>query len=265
MAATTYRNPYLPPEALAFLRDTSARTILDIGGGVAPHYRATHIVDSLPFDPVRLTANVSGGTRTDPWQPGNYLQLDLCEDRRWPLPDGAIDLALCSHTLEDLPEPRFVIREMARVARQVVIIVPSRLVEHTLHLARPCYAGFRHHSWMIEFDGDRMRLTRKSPVQLKRGCHITCPIGMRLSAAAGASWYYGPPPTAVFQTFATLEEEIRENRAFVRRAGPGAEWVADQPLTFRQWAWFARARLLARWPNGIGKRYVIAPSNPGHS
>lgn len=261
--AATYQNPYQPPEALAILRDTTARTILDIGGGVAPYYRATHIIDSLPFDAARLSANVSGGVRNEPWRPEHYLRLDLCEDRRWPLDDGAIDLAFCSHTLEDLPEPRFLLREMARVAKHMLIIVPSRLVEHTLHMARPGYAGFRHHTWMVEIDGDVLTLTKKSAVQLRRGCHITCPIGKRLSVAAGTSWYYGSQPEVHFREFATLADEIRENREFVKRARASAEWVVAENLTFSQWAWFVRARWLARWPGPIGRRYQLPVSNPG--
>ncbi len=264
MSTRTYQNPYLPPGALTILRETTADTILDVGGGVAPHYRATHIVDFLPFDANRLTANVWGGRRTRPWQRDTYCELNLCADQRWPLDDGSIDLALCSHTIEDLPEPRFVLREIARIARAVMFIVPSRRVEHSLHLARPGYAGFRHHTWMVEVLGNRLQLTKKSDAQLVSGCHVVCPVGKRLSTASGSTFYYGPPPEVHFQTFASREAEIAENRSFVNAERRRFEWApADEPLSIRDRFWHARARLLSRWPNGIGKRYVIPPSSPG--
>jgi len=55
----SYNNPWIPQKALAIL-SAHKGTLLDVGGGAAPYYRATHVVDALPFSAERLAANAWG-------------------------------------------------------------------------------------------------------------------------------------------------------------------------------------------------------------
>ena len=57
---SAYRNPWIPGEALNILTTETGR-ILDVGGGAAPYYRATHVLDIQPFDAERLSENAWGG------------------------------------------------------------------------------------------------------------------------------------------------------------------------------------------------------------
>ena len=257
-----YRNPWIPSAALDILRDARG-SLLDIGGGISPFARATHIVDLLPFDSERLSTNAWGadGRQVAGWCADQYTQLDLGRETRWPFDDQSFDLGLCSHTIEDLPNPLPALNEIARICRTVLIICPSRLLEHTLHLSRPSYCGFRHHTWMVEASANELRLTRKSSTQLKSGCHVTCPIGKTLSPEAGSMYYFGRPLPVRVQSFAAPADEVRENRAFVARHRHRRDAFVDNGETFtlRNWAWQLRARWLAQVP-GLGRRYQLVPS-----
>lgn len=259
---STYRNPWIPADASSILRNARG-SLLDIGGGISPFARATHIVDLLPFDAERLSMNAWGsdGSPAMVWHAEQYNQLDLGGDVRWPFDDQSIDLGLCSHTLEDLPNPIPALKEMARICRTVLIICPSRLLEHTLHLVRPSVCGFKHHTWMVEASATELTLTRKSAIQLKPGCHVTCPIGKTLSRELGSMYYFGRPLPMRVQTFATPADEVQENRAFIARYRQRPSLFVDSgdTLTFREWTWLVRARWLAQVP-GIGQRYQAAPS-----
>jgi len=56
---STYSNPWIPAEAIRILAGECGR-ILDVGGGAAPYYRASHIIDIQPFDAARLARNAWG-------------------------------------------------------------------------------------------------------------------------------------------------------------------------------------------------------------
>lgn len=257
-----YSNPWIPSAALNVLRDARG-SLLDIGGGISPFVGATHIVDLLPFDAERLSSNAWGGDGrpVTGWRREQYSQLDLGHNLRWPFDDQSIELGLCSHTIEDLPDPIPALNEIARICRTVLIICPSRLLEHTLHLVRPSYCGFRHHTWMVEASANELRLTRKSAIQLKPGCHVTCPIGKTLPREAGSMYYFGPPLPVRIQTFATPADEAQENRAFMAcyRQRPDLFVDSGDTLSFREWTWLVRARWLGQVP-GIGRRYQLPKS-----
>jgi len=152
MSARYYSNRWIPQEAIAIL-DREEGTILDVGGGASPFYRADHIVDCLPFDDSRLSQNAWGADKAAvaaSWTDSDYTRLDLCAGERWPIDDKRFDLGLCSHCLEDLREPIQVVRELARCCKRTLIICPSRLFEQMRGVDHPRFCGMGHH----HVDGD---------------------------------------------------------------------------------------------------------------
>ena len=249
-----YRNAWIPQAAADFLA-AHRGTLLDVGGGAAPHCRATHIVDILPFSAERLRKNAWGGeerdeggnlkpeagregrrtTSSEPRVPGagekalsaecrvpgnawteeQYTRLDLCESGKWPFGDKQFSLAISSHCLEDLRDPLPAVREMCRVARSVAIIVPSRLIEQTRGADHPRYCGFYHHPWIVFAEGSRLVFRRKTPVLMLPKCHIVCPYGVRLRPELGSSFLTGESFEPEEQAFWSERDEFDDYSRFV--------------------------------------------------
>jgi hypothetical protein len=80
------------------------------------------------------------------------VQWDLCDRRPWPFTDKQFDFASCTHVLEDLRDPVWVCSEMMRVAKAGYIETPSRILEQSLGVEHPLYAGFYHHRWLVSVE-----------------------------------------------------------------------------------------------------------------
>jgi SAM-dependent methyltransferase len=145
----------------------AAPRVLDVGGGAAPLNTATHVIDCSPFDPAAASLHPEEPTRFDA---STWAVADVC-DGPWPYPDGFFDFAFCSHLLEDVRDPIFVCRELARVARAGYVETPSRLRE-IVHkkegyfwrrlVGRPVRIGFGHHRWFVEAEDDGLVFTAKT-------------------------------------------------------------------------------------------------------
>ena len=128
----------LPPTAL----------VVDVGGGASPFPRADHVLDAICFEQRAALGEmeVAGARR---YSKETWHQLDLCDHRPWPFPDEFFDFAVCSHLLEDVRDPLWICHEMCRVAKAGYVEFPSRVVEQSLGVEHPCYAGYHHHRWLI--------------------------------------------------------------------------------------------------------------------
>ena len=115
---------------------TSA-VVLDIGAWAHPFNRANFVMDAEPYetrghynrtfakhDPIPPL----GGT-VEHFTKETWIQRDICEKTPYPFADKALDLVICSHTLEDIRDPLFVCSEMVRIAKAGYVEVPSRLWE----------------------------------------------------------------------------------------------------------------------------------------
>ena len=150
--------------------------VLDVGGGARPFPRADWVIDLMAY-----TQRSDYGLAPDPgaerFSADTWVQRDICDREPWPFPDGAFAFAVCSHTLEDVRDPLWVCAELARVARAGYIEVPSRLEEQSYGFQGP-WAGWGHHRWLVDRDGDGLVFLFKHHVLHNRaGQHF--PAGFR--------------------------------------------------------------------------------------
>lgn len=130
-------------------KDNNAR-IIDVGGAakswLSPY--VTHVMD-IQSQPKHVLPNVS------------YMQADINNLEAWKtIPDKFFDFASCTHTLEDVRDPGFVIGQLSRVAKKGFIAVPNRHQEMS-QIESSSYNGFSHHRWIFNFDGSRILISPK--------------------------------------------------------------------------------------------------------
>lgn len=105
-------------EIIRKLKISSKDRVLDIGGSMRQHdlIKVDTLVDLIcpeeaPYGASKLKAK-------------NFVKCDITREKL-PFKDKTFDVCLCTHTLEDLPNPFFLIEEISRVARRGIIITPS--------------------------------------------------------------------------------------------------------------------------------------------
>ena len=141
--------------------------VLDIGGWADPFWRSDWVMDLAPHETRGLYSRkgwVRGdGTGThERFDESRWIQRDICDREPYPFDDGEIDFVICAHTLEDVRDPDWVCSEMVRIAKRGYIEVPSRLVEQTFGL-EGAWAGWGHHRWICEVDGNGIEFVFKWP------------------------------------------------------------------------------------------------------
>lgn len=214
-----YNNPWIPKGALDILESQSG-TIIDVGGGAAPYFRADHILDIQPFSSERLAKNAWGNKDSNfapTWRENQYTQFDLLSGRPFPFQDKQFDLGLSSHCFEDLCDPIPAVNEMRRVCKKILIICPSRLLEQTRGIEHPRYSGFLHHIWMVFEEQGQLVFQRKSQLLNLKGCYLECPVGKTLPVDLGAMFFYGQDVRAVRREYFNEEEEYKDLCKFVNQ------------------------------------------------
>lgn len=112
--------------------------IVDIGAGLTPFDRATHLLDWNH-------ETVAGK---------EVFKADLDYDVL-PYEDNYFNFAYSRHTLEDLQNPLHAFKEITRIAKQGYIETPSPLIELLRGVDRPPYnemRGFCHHRYIVWTD-----------------------------------------------------------------------------------------------------------------
>jgi hypothetical protein len=146
-------------EALENLRDfikskkkeNPGYKVLNVGGGLNQH--------GLPIDAVfdlRSLDDVSA----------IIYQREMCEKTAWDaIADNEYDFVVCTHTLEDLRDPDFVMSQINRVGKSGYIAVPSKYRE--LQFCRSYeYIGYPHHRWIFTIrDGEFQYMPKHSFVE----------------------------------------------------------------------------------------------------
>jgi hypothetical protein len=167
------------PESLDRLLATTPEgaRVLDVGGWARPLARADAVLDLMPY----ATRGAYGGTLgpgPERFGPDGWVQRDVCDRAPWPFPDGHFDVAVCSHTLEDVRDPVWVCSELQRVARSGYVEVPARIEEQTWGIVGP-FAGWAHHHWLCDVDpaAPAIEFVFKSDAVHEPGHHV--PLAVR--------------------------------------------------------------------------------------
>src|SRR3954468_7369774 len=138
--------------------------VLDIGGWADPLPRADWVMDAMPYA-TRGLYEREGWVQPRDGEPerfdeSRWIQRDICDREPFPVGEGELDFVICSQTLEDIRDPIWVCREMARVGKAGYIEVPSRLEEQSLGVQGP-YAGWPHHRWLVDVSGSALDFVAK--------------------------------------------------------------------------------------------------------
>jgi hypothetical protein len=123
--------------------------VLDVGGWAAPFNRADWMLDLMPYE----TRGVLGsyGPGPERFSAHTWVVRDMCDREPWPFEDDQFDFVVCATTLEDVRDPIWASREIARVAKAGYVEVPTVLAELIQGMQGP-WLGHDHHRWMCEVD-----------------------------------------------------------------------------------------------------------------
>lgn len=136
---------------LDYLRPLKAQNsdfrVVDIGGAASPW--SAEIVDAyVDLRPVDGFCTIVGDIH-DPeiWQKIKSENFDFC---------------ICSHTLEDIRDPIFVLSQIREIFSHGYIAVPNKHVEFS-HIESRLYVGYGHHRWIFTLTPHGLRLIAKWP------------------------------------------------------------------------------------------------------
>ena len=169
----------------------AAGRVLDVGGATNRIARADVVIDVLA---------------------GADVVRDICDREPWPFADGEFDFAVCSHTLEDVRDPVWVCAELQRVARAGYVEVPSRLEEQAWGVHGE-WAGWAHHRWLIDIDGDEIVFGHKSHAVHREGNHLPRGFHATLSAERRVQWLWWEGSFAARERIFT---DVAEHDAWLR-------------------------------------------------
>ena len=238
---TSYNNRMRSQQAAQLLEEAAARNlrILDVGGGIAPFYRATCVLDNQPFDGERLGRSAWPQPQWTGWTAEQYVKHDICEGR-WPLADKSFDLGYAGGIMEDIRDPIFAVREMQRVCKRVIIEQPTRLCEQTRGFEHQAWAGFAHHRWMVYDQDGALVFQRRTPVLNLRRCHHRIWPWQKVRPGDFVFTFVAEPPFEVRDlAFWALDTERDNLTAYVAQTRlPAVQWETNWRqliFKFRQW------------------------------
>jgi hypothetical protein len=126
----------------AFLSRMSAQKtlrVLDAGGGFN-QWMSDIVTDVIDINPRNINSKL------------NIVIGDINEDLVWSnFKENEFDFSICTHTLEDIRDPKFVIEQLSRVSKCGFIAVPNRFVEFR-NVEDSEYLGYGHHRWVFHIN-----------------------------------------------------------------------------------------------------------------
>ena len=98
----------------------------------------------MPYE----TRGKGQGPGTERFGHKSWIRLDACRDRL-PFEDKSFEVAVSSHTLEDIRDPLFLCAEVNRVTKAGYIETPSIVAELTFRINRSGTQVRYHHRWLV--------------------------------------------------------------------------------------------------------------------
>jgi hypothetical protein len=248
----------------------SEDTVLDIGGWARPFNRATHVIDTCPYETRgeiyrAMFQSPYQGPDREHFTRDTWIQRDICSREPFPFADKSLDFAICSHTLEDIRDPIWVCSEMVRVAKAGYIEVPSRIAESTRGWESPGIAGLTHHRWLVDIEGDTVSFLHK-PHAIHDHWRHSFPLRFMRSLPERrlVSWLFWTDRFSFAET--TPIESHEQTRAalkkYVDEIHPYPRWlVAASDISDAMQAATRRVVNASRWRLANVRRYVGLPGN----
>jgi hypothetical protein len=132
-----YENKDVRNEILAFFGSQTRRLkVLDLGGGTSS-WLQEYVTDIIDLNPSHEVKGV------------NYIKGDFYDNEIWEsIPDKHYDFVNCSHTLEDLRDPKIIVSMISKKAKSGLIIVPHKYQEIS-KVESITWLGNSHHRWIF--------------------------------------------------------------------------------------------------------------------
>lgn len=195
----------------------SSDLVLDIGGWHIPFNRANFVVDIMPYDTRGIGGHI--GPDLESFSEETWIIHDLCSRKPLPFKNKEIDFVICSHVLEDIRDPIWVCSELMRVAKRGYIELPSRIVEQTIGVDGMNYAGYYHHRWLVDIEGNRITFRFKNHlIHEMWPCHFPASFLKNVPKDKWVSWLFFDGKFDVFEAIQISRLETQnELIAFVKK------------------------------------------------
>lgn len=116
-------------------------TVIDVGGS-ANNWCSKYVDAIVDFN---TPSGIHGGIR--------FFKMDITHPSSWKdieeyvRVNGKFDFSICTHTLEDIMNPGFVIEKLSDISKEGYIAVPSKFRE--LSRIEGNWRGYIHHRWIF--------------------------------------------------------------------------------------------------------------------
>lgn len=145
---------------IARLRELHNTTVIDIGPSL--NFWSKDVIDAYV-----------DCRKVDFGAPKKEFIFDITDYDNWkPLEDyveqhGKFDFSICSHTLEDITDPKMVAKKLSKIAKGGFVSFPSKYYEFTKNLDSfqtevGSYRGYIHHKWIYTFQHGKLYALPKS-------------------------------------------------------------------------------------------------------
>lgn len=125
-----------------YCKKNNYQTVLEIGPGIVPF--------TLSTSTIGYNEKIK-----------NYIELDI-DIQKLPFEDKSVDFVYSRHTLEDIQNPDFCMKEIIRISNSGYIETPSPLIECTKgvdgHPKSNNYSGYIHHRYIIWSDIEKCEI-----------------------------------------------------------------------------------------------------------
>ena len=132
-------------EYITNMRTNNKFTVIDVGGSLGGW--SSNYVDAVAdFNDVDDPENKIKHFKCDITHPDSWAEM-----LQYVQENGKFDFCICTHTLEDIMNPAYVSEQIAKIAKEGYVAVPSKYRELSRFEKGPNgYRGYIHHRWIFD-------------------------------------------------------------------------------------------------------------------